>query len=48
MNAGINTECQEHGNHTLLAQECAKLDPELEGALAEEGLATDLADWPEY
>ncbi|HEX8211009.1 MAG TPA: hypothetical protein VF584_12625 [Longimicrobium sp.] len=28
--------------------ECAKLDPTEERALAEEGLAADLADWPEY
>ena len=31
-----------------LAQECAKLDPALEKALAEEGLSVDLAKWPEY
>ncbi len=31
-----------------LAQECAKLDPAFEKALAEEGLAGDLAEWPEY
>jgi metal-responsive CopG/Arc/MetJ family transcriptional regulator len=31
-----------------LAQECAKLDPEFEKALAEEGLSEDLAEWPEY
>ncbi len=31
-----------------LAQECAKLDPEFEKALAEEGLSEDLAKWPEY
>ncbi len=35
-------------NHSLLAQECAKLDPEYEKALAEEGLREDLAEWPEY
>jgi len=29
-------------------EECAKLDPAEERALAEEGLAADLADWPEY
>jgi hypothetical protein len=29
-------------------EECAKLDPAEERALAEEGLATDLAGWPEY
>ena len=32
----------------VLAQECAKLDPAFEKALAEEGLSEDLAEWPEY
>jgi metal-responsive CopG/Arc/MetJ family transcriptional regulator len=31
-----------------LAQECGKLDPTFEKALAEEGLSEDLAEWPEY
>jgi metal-responsive CopG/Arc/MetJ family transcriptional regulator len=31
-----------------LAQECAKLDPAFEKALAEEGLSQALAEWPEY
>jgi metal-responsive CopG/Arc/MetJ family transcriptional regulator len=31
-----------------LAQECAKLDPAFEKALAEEGLSEDLTQWPEY
>ena len=31
-----------------LAREAAKLDPKFEQALAEEGLAGDLAEWPEY
>ena len=35
-------------NQSLLAQECAKLDPEYEKALAEEGLTEDLSEWPEY
>ena len=35
-------------NHSLLAQECAKLDPEYEKALADEGLKEDLSEWPEY
>ncbi|MFP5406569.1 MAG: ribbon-helix-helix domain-containing protein [Gammaproteobacteria bacterium] len=30
-----------------LAMECAKLDPDFEKALAEEGLSEDLAAWPE-
>lgn len=31
-----------------LAQECAKLDAVVERALAEEGLAEDMMEWPEY
>lgn len=31
-----------------LARECAKLDPRFEQALAEEGLAEDLEQWPAY
>ena len=33
---------------TRLARECAKLDPEQERALAEEGLSDELGRWPEY
>ena len=33
---------------TGLAQECAKLDPAFEKALAEEGISEDLNEWPEY
>lgn len=33
---------------TRLAQECAKLDPSEEQALAEEGLAAEAAQWPAY
>ena len=32
---------------TRLASECAKLDPREEQAMADEGLAGDLAQWPE-
>jgi metal-responsive CopG/Arc/MetJ family transcriptional regulator len=35
-------------NHSLLAKECAKLDPIFEKVLADEGLNEDLAEWPEY
>ena len=35
-------------NHSRLAQECAKLDPAYEKALADEGLTEDLFEWPEY
>jgi metal-responsive CopG/Arc/MetJ family transcriptional regulator len=31
-----------------LARECAKLDPKYEQALADEGLAEDFKEWPEY
>jgi metal-responsive CopG/Arc/MetJ family transcriptional regulator len=33
---------------TRLAKECAKLDPALEKAMADEGLTEDLSQWPEY
>jgi metal-responsive CopG/Arc/MetJ family transcriptional regulator len=33
---------------TRLARECAKLDPAFEKSLAEEGIAEDLEEWPEY
>jgi len=35
-------------SNSRLAQECLKLDPEQEQALAEEGLREDLSEWPEY
>jgi metal-responsive CopG/Arc/MetJ family transcriptional regulator len=35
-------------SHTRLATECAKLDPRAERDLADEGLARDLEEWPEY
>lgn len=31
-----------------LASECAKLDPKVERALAEEGLGQELEAWPEF
>ncbi|MFO7838228.1 MAG: ribbon-helix-helix domain-containing protein [Desulfosalsimonadaceae bacterium] len=31
-----------------LACECAKLDPEFEQSLAEEGFVSELEEWPEY
>jgi Arc/MetJ-type ribon-helix-helix transcriptional regulator len=33
---------------TRLARESAKLEPGFEQALADEGLAGDLVEWPEY
>jgi metal-responsive CopG/Arc/MetJ family transcriptional regulator len=35
-------------DRTRLARECAKLDPASEKLLANEGLAEDLKQWPEY
>ena len=34
--------------HSRLARECAKLDPEAEKAMAEEGLYEDVKIWPQY
>lgn len=31
-----------------LARECAKLNPRIEQKLADEGLAGDLSEWPEF
>ena len=33
---------------TRLAQECAKLDPEDEQVMADEGLSVEKDEWPEY
>ena len=33
---------------TRLAEECAKLDPAAEQAMAEEGVLEELWQWPEY
>jgi metal-responsive CopG/Arc/MetJ family transcriptional regulator len=35
-------------DRSRLARECAKLDSASEQALADEGLAADLEQWPEY
>lgn len=35
-------------DRTRLARECAKLDPEAERTLAEEGMGKELASWPDY
>ena len=31
-----------------LARECAKLDPAFEQAMAEEGISSEVDEWPEY
>jgi len=33
---------------TRLAQECAKLDPEYEQNLADEGFSAEIDEWPAY
>ena len=33
---------------TRLAEECAKLEPKSERALADEGLDEDMKEWPRY
>ena len=35
-------------SRSRLATECAKLDPEAERALADEGLSEDIQTWPAY
>jgi len=35
-------------DRTRLTRELAKLDPDYEKALAEEGIATDGTEWPEF
>lgn len=35
-------------HHNRLAKECAKLDPEFQRAMAEEGMSGELDQWPEY
>lgn len=31
-----------------LAKECAKLDPDFEQSIAEEGFSAEMEEWPEY
>lgn len=35
-------------NRSRLARECAKLDSDLEKAIAEEGFSREIKEWPEY
>lgn len=35
-------------DRSRLARECAKLDPKVEKAMAEEGLSLEAGQWPEY
>ena len=34
--------------HNRLEVECSKLDPDFEQALADEGLFSEIEEWPEY
>ena len=38
----------EHLDRTRLARELTKVDPEAEKAFAEEGIAKDVVEWPEF
>ena len=38
----------QHMKRSRLARECAKLEPKVEQAMAEEGLTKDVEQWPEY
>ena len=38
----------ERMERSRLARECAKLDPDFEKSLAEEGISEELDSWPEY
>ena len=38
----------ERMDQSRLAEECAKLDPSFEKAMADEGLSEELAAWPKY
>lgn len=45
---GVVGDALERLERGRLARECAKLDPVSERTFAEEGLAEDLDEWPEY
>ena len=38
----------ERFERSRLSRECAKLDPQFEQDLSEEGFATEIDEWPEY
>jgi metal-responsive CopG/Arc/MetJ family transcriptional regulator len=38
----------ERMEHSRLAKECLKLDPNFEQAMSEEGFSGDMSEWPEY
>jgi len=43
---GAVQEKLERMERSRLARECAKLDPDFEKAMAEEGLSEELSEWP--
>jgi metal-responsive CopG/Arc/MetJ family transcriptional regulator len=45
---GAVQEKLERMERSRLARECAKLDPDFEKAMAEEGLPEELNEWPKY
>jgi len=45
---GAVQEKLERMERNRLARECAKLDPDFERAMAEEGSSEELSEWPEY
>jgi len=45
---GAVQEKLERMERSRLARECAKLDPDFEKAMAEEGLSEELGEWPKY
>ncbi|TKJ46798.1 CopG family transcriptional regulator [Candidatus Aerophobetes bacterium Ae_b3a] len=45
---GAVQEKLERMERSRLARECAKLDPDFEKAMAEEGLPEELSEWPKY
>lgn len=45
---GAVQEKLERMERSRLAKECAKLDPDFEKAMAEEGLSEELSEWPKY
>lgn len=45
---GAVQEKLERMERSRLARECAKLDPDFEKAMAEEGLSEELSQWPKY
>ena len=43
-----NAEKLDRLEKSRLAKECAKLDPDFEQSIAEEGFSAEMEEWPEY